>query len=206
MTGQSKAPAVQLRWTPGRNDRAASPGHAVRSGGFPRISSLSRLSTIAGLDTPAQVRYSGERRYIMQKCPQCDTTPSGSTTYHSALRSMAHEGQWFSPGRYTPSVTPSNATSDTGSTQQQAGLPSATLVSSLPTYTISMRRSERSTVPLQVYRCPNHGEFTVDYNVSTTVRPLAVCPEPKCRVAGDWVPQVVSFSVEGGTGAQRNPR
>ena len=59
---------------------------------------------------------------------------------------------------------------------------------------------------VQVYRCPNHGEFTVEYNSSLTVRPLATCPQGKCGITCYWVPQVVSFSVEGGTGAQRNPR
>ena len=62
-------------------------------------------------------------------------------------------------------------------------------------------------MPLQVYRCPNHGEFTVEYDVSTTVRTLVICAaEKSCTRLGTWVPQVVSFSVEGGTGAQRNPR
>ena len=58
----------------------------------------------------------------------------------------------------------------------------------------------------QVYRCPDHGEFEVVYNISTTVHPIATCPHGKCGKAGVWVPQVVSFHVDGGTGAQRNPR
>jgi hypothetical protein len=61
-------------------------------------------------------------------------------------------------------------------------------------------------MPRQIYKCTKHGEFEVSYNISETVRPIAGCPHGKCGRAGDWVPQVISFSVDGGTGAQRNPR
>ena len=60
---------------------------------------------------------------------------------------------------------------------------------------------------VQVYKCEKHGEFEVSYNASETVRPIAICPlQSDCGRAGTWVPQIVSFSVDGGTGAQRNPR
>ena len=62
-------------------------------------------------------------------------------------------------------------------------------------------------MPQQIYKCPKHGEFEVNYNISETVRPIAICPDPKgCGRAGEWVPQVVHFNVEGGTGAQRSTR
>ena len=62
-------------------------------------------------------------------------------------------------------------------------------------------------MPQQIYRCEKHGEFEVAYNISETVRPIAICPlSSDCGRAGAWVPQVISFNVDGGTGAQRNPR
>ena len=62
-------------------------------------------------------------------------------------------------------------------------------------------------MPVQVYRCPEHGDFEVSNSASKTVRPLVLCPAGHtCGRAGAWVPQVVSFSVEGGTGAQKSPR
>ena len=66
-------------------------------------------------------------------------------------------------------------------------------------------------MPIQVYNCEEHGEFEVNYDISETVCSFAVCPHAmnttrRCGLAGTWVPQVVSFHVDGGTGAQRSPR
>ena len=66
---------------------------------------------------------------------------------------------------------------------------------------------------IQVFRCEEHGEFEVLQDVKELVPPTIICIHNLnttghgyrcCGRISPWVPQVIAFSVNGGTGAQRS--
>lgn len=67
-------------------------------------------------------------------------------------------------------------------------------------------------MPIQTYKCEEHGEFEVLQNIEAVVLPKAACPHGLntiefCALPSDWVPPKTSFSfADGGTGAQRSPQ
>ncbi|KKL27367.1 hypothetical protein LCGC14_2385870 [marine sediment metagenome] len=60
-------------------------------------------------------------------------------------------------------------------------------------------------MPTYVYHCPDHGEFEIIFSLKEEVPTYAMCPrEPEgVFIVCAWKPQVVNFTVEGGTGAAR---